>query len=90
MIKKKLSITLIGTRGVPANYGGFETCVEEIGKRLADKGHEVTVYCRKSYHGKEQNYYLGMKRVCLPNLKKKYLDTMSHSFLSAWHALFQD
>ena len=30
-----------------------------------------------------------MKRVCLPNLKKKSLDTMSHTFLSAWHALFQ-
>ena len=39
-----LKIALIGTRGVPANYGGFETCVEEVGKRLAQKGHEVTVY----------------------------------------------
>jgi hypothetical protein len=88
--KGRLKIALIGTRGVPANYGGFETCVEEVGKRLADKGHEITVYCRKSYYDKEQDYYLGMKRVCLPNLKNKSLDTMSHSFLSAWHALFQN
>lgn len=88
MIKRRLKIALIGTRGVPANYGGFETCVEEIGKRLANKGHHITVYCRKSYYDREQNFYLGMKRVCLPNLKSKSLDTMSHSFLSAWHALF--
>ena len=36
----------MGTRGVPADYGGFETAVEEIGWRLAARGHEVTVYCR--------------------------------------------
>jgi glycosyltransferase involved in cell wall biosynthesis len=88
--RRHLKIALIGTRGVPANYGGFETCVEEVGKRLADKGHEITVYCRKSYYDKGQDYYLCMKRVCLPNLKNKSLDTMSHSFLSAWHALFQN
>jgi glycosyltransferase involved in cell wall biosynthesis len=86
--KKKLTIALIGTRGVPANYGGFETCVEEIGKRLVKKGHEVTVYCRNSYYTKKENRYLGMKLVHLPNLEKKTLDTMSHTFLSVWHALF--
>ena len=90
MQKKLLKIGLIGTRGIPANYGGFETCVEEVGKRLSDKGHEITVYCRKSYYNKQQDFYLGMKRVCLPNLKHKSLDTLSHSFLSAWHALFQN
>ena len=37
---------MIGTRGVPARYGGFETCVEEVGRRLAAAGHEVLVYCR--------------------------------------------
>ena len=37
---------MIGTRGVPARYGGFETCVEEVGRRLVKSGHEVVVYCR--------------------------------------------
>ncbi len=87
---RSLKIALIGSRGVPANYGGFETCVEEVGKRLVEKGHEVTVYCRKSYYQEDLDHYLGMKRVCLPNLKKKSLDTMSHTFLSAWHALSQN
>ena len=41
-----LRIALVGTRGVPAHYGGFETCVEEVGRRLAERGHLVTVYCR--------------------------------------------
>jgi glycosyltransferase involved in cell wall biosynthesis len=83
-----MKIALMGSRGVPANYGGFETCVEELGKRLADKGHDITVYCRNSYYKKKDDNYLGMKLVHLPNLKKKTLDTMSHTFLSVWHALF--
>lgn len=84
----KLKIALIGTRGVPAKYGGFETCVEEVGKRLVKNGHNVTVYCRSSYYRKKKKEYLGMRLVHLPNLKKKSLDTMSHTFLSVWHALF--
>lgn len=90
MKKKPLKIALIGTRGVPANYGGFETCVEEIGKRLVKKGHDVTVYCRKSYYEDDLDTYHGMKRVCLPNLQSKSLDTMSHTCVSAWHALFKN
>lgn len=83
------TIALIGTRGVPANYGGFETCVHEVGRRLAERGHEVTVYCRSGYYEDRSPEYLGMRRVFLPNVKKKSLDTMSHTFLSAWHAAFQ-
>jgi glycosyltransferase involved in cell wall biosynthesis len=41
-----LRIAMLGTRGVPASYSGFETCVEELGSRLAARGHDVTVYCR--------------------------------------------
>lgn len=84
-----MKIALIGTRGVPANYGGFETCVEELGKRLVERGHEVTVYCRHSYYQERPETYLGMKLVYLPNMKRKALDTLSHSFLSVLHAAFQ-
>ena len=41
-----LRVAMLGTRGVPAGYSGFETCVEELGARLAERGHDVTVYCR--------------------------------------------
>jgi len=75
---------------VPASYGGFETCVEEIGKRLVTRGHDVTVYCRRSYYKEESDFYCGMKRICLPNIKHRSLDTMSHTFTSAWDALFRN
>lgn len=82
-----MRIALIGTRGVPANYGGFETFYEELGKRLAARGHEVTVYCRESYYPQKLESYLGMRLVYLPNLRKKSLDTLSHTFLSVLHAI---
>lgn len=84
-----MKIALIGTRGVPANYGGFETFYAELGKRLVELGHEVTVYCRDSYYPEKLDEYLGMKLVYLPNLKKKSLDTLSHTFLSIFHAVRQ-
>lgn len=84
-----MKIALIGTRGVPANYGGFETFYEELGKRLAERGHEVTVYCRDSYYPEKLNEFFGMKLVYLPNLKRKSLDTLSHTFFSILHAIRQ-
>ena len=70
-------------RGVPAAYGGFETAVEEVGKRLAARGHEVTVYCRgEAVHGDE---YLGMKLVHLPAMHSKSLETLSHTGASVAH-----
>ncbi len=88
LTKKKIRIAIIGTRGIPANYGGFETCVEEVGQRLVIKRQNVTVYCRKSYYKERHNKYLGINLIYLPNLKKKSFDTMSHTFLSVCHALF--
>ena len=43
---RQLTIAMVGTRGVPAAYGGFETAVEEVGRRLAADGHRVVVYTR--------------------------------------------
>ena len=66
-----LRIAMLGTRGVPAAYGGFETAVEEIGQRLAARGHEVTVYCRRSEGDEPRFSYLGMKLVHLPSVRSK-------------------
>ena len=82
-----MKIALLGTRGVPASYSGFETCVEQLGQRLVERGHSVTVYCRKHHIKYEDEYYLGMKLVKLPTIKNKYLDTIIHSFISSVHAL---
>ena len=89
-----LSIALVGTRGVPARYGGFETCVEEVGRRLAARGHRVTVYCRTpSGSGRRAakatadrpRTYLGMRLVHLPALRSRSLETLSHTGLSVAH-----
>lgn len=84
--QRHLSIALVGTRGVPARYGGFETCVEEVGMRLAERGHEVVVYCRKT--GSETDSltrYRGMSLVQLPALRRRSLETLSHTALSVAH-----
>jgi glycosyltransferase involved in cell wall biosynthesis len=79
-----MHIAMIGTRGVPAQYGGFETAVEEVGKRLVARGHRVTVYCRNE--GQTMTEFLGMELVNMPALRKRSLETLSHTALSARHA----
>ena len=79
-----MRLAMIGTRGVPATYGGFETAIEEIGQRLVQQGHEVTVYGRSG--GKDvPTEHLGMKCVNLPALRSKTLETLSHTALSTGH-----
>jgi glycosyltransferase involved in cell wall biosynthesis len=85
-----MRIALVGTRGVPARYGGFETCVEEVGRRLVKAGHEVVVYCRKANADDEPDaellsQYEGMQLVHLPAVSKKSLETLSHTALSTAH-----
>jgi len=82
-----MKIALIGTRGVPARYGGFETCAEEVGKRLARRGHDVRVYCRKGYYDRTYEFYEGMRLVYLPALNVRFVETLSHTALSLVHAL---
>ncbi|KAA1422780.1 glycosyltransferase family 1 protein [Mumia zhuanghuii] len=82
-----MKVALIGTRGVPARYGGFETAVEEIGRRLADSGHEVWVYCRTVEDEDRPRTYLGMHLVHLPAVRRKTLETLSHTALSVAHAV---
>ena len=78
-----LKVALIGTRGVPARYGGFETAVEEIGSRLASRGHDVTVFCRTGNDdGVFRKRYRGMRLVTLPAARKRALETLSHTALS--------
>lgn len=84
-----MNIALLGTRGIPASYSGFETCVEQLGQRLGQRGHRVTVYCRSHHITYEGTHYNGMRLVKLPTIANKYLDTIVHSFISSLHALTQ-
>lgn len=78
----------MGTRGVPARYGGFETAVEEIGKRLVTRGYDVTVYCRNP--GQRDREYLGMRLVNAPAIKHRMAETLSHTTASTAHAIVMD
>jgi glycosyltransferase involved in cell wall biosynthesis len=78
-------IALVGTRGVPARYGGFETAAEEIGVRLVEAGHDVTVYTRS--RGNPE--YRGIHTVYLPTIRTKYTETLAHGFFSVCHALIR-
>ncbi len=80
-----MKIALLGTRGIPANYGGFETFAEELSTRLAARGHLVTVYCREKYPA---TMYHGVRLVYLPSIRNKYLDTLAHTFVSTLHLLW--
>src|SRR3954470_7575436 len=84
----RLRVALVGTRGVPARYGGFETCVEEVGRRLVERGHSVVVYCRTTPGAPPPPAeYLGMRLVHFPAARKRSLETLSHSALSVAHLL---
>src|SRR3954453_388340 len=80
-------IAMVGTRGIPASYSGFETCVEELSARLVARGHNVTVYCRSHHIRYPGDIYRGARLVKLPTVRNKYLDTIVHTTLSCLHLL---
>ncbi len=79
-----MRLAILGTRGIPARYGGFETFAEELATRLAGRGHEVTVYCR---HRPGEPVYRGVRLQYAPTLRHKYFDTVVHTFFSTLHLL---
>jgi glycosyltransferase involved in cell wall biosynthesis len=74
-----MRIALLGTRGIPASYGGFETFAEELATRLVERGHSVTVYCRTPH----PEPYRGVECRYLPTIRHKYFDTLAHTALSS-------
>jgi glycosyltransferase involved in cell wall biosynthesis len=82
-----MRIAILGTRGIPASYGGFETFAEHLSTRLVARGHNVTVYCRAHYVSPRQLEYHGVRLEVLPTIRHKYFDTVVHAFLSAVHAV---
>jgi len=88
-VSESLKIAFIGARGVIGTYSGIETYYEELGSRLAARGHRVTAYCRSYFTPKQKSYRgIGIRR--LPSLRTKHLETLSHSVLSTFDCLFRD
>ncbi|HEV8401679.1 MAG TPA: glycosyltransferase [Candidatus Limnocylindrales bacterium] len=82
-----IRIAIMGTRGVPAAYGGFETFAEELGARLVARGHAVTVYGRAHVIPAGLREHRGMRLRVLPTIRHKYLDTVVHTGLSVLDGL---
>jgi glycosyltransferase involved in cell wall biosynthesis len=80
-----MKIAILGTRGIPASYSGFETAVEQLASRLSDRGHDVVVYCRPHVVDRKLARYKGAELVHLRTIQNKYLDTFVHTFRSAIH-----
>jgi len=82
MVPPKLHIAFMGTRGVPATYSGFETFVEQLGARLVERGHQVTVFNRYPFVPLRKKFYRGMRIIRLRTIQRKSIDTLIHTFLS--------
>jgi glycosyltransferase involved in cell wall biosynthesis len=75
----RLRIAMIGQKGVPATHGGIEIHVQELGSRLAARGHEVTIFCRRTYTSDERASFRGMRLRHLSTIGTKHLDAITHS-----------
>lgn len=83
-----MRIAILGSRGIPANYSGFETCAEELSTRLVSRGHSVIVYCCSPYSTSDQRFYKGVRRVILPTVRTKSLEKIIYAAISLLHVSF--
>ena len=89
-MNKKLRIAIIGSRGYPYVYSGYETLVKELSERLVKKGHNVRVYCHRSLFKKKPKYVNGVELVYIPSVETKFLSQFINSFFSTIHFCFSN
>lgn len=87
-MNKKLKIAIIGSRGYPYVYSGYETLVKELSERLIKKGCNVRVYCHKPLFKKKPRYVNGIELVYIPSVETKFLSQFISSFFSFLHVSF--
>ena len=85
---KKLKIAIIGSRGYPYVYSGYETLVKELSERLVNKNHDVRVYCHRSLFKIKPKYVNGIELVYTPSIETKFLSQIINSFFSFLHVCF--
>ncbi len=83
-----MRIAIIGSRGYPCVYSGYETLVRELGERLAAHGDEVTVYCHRGLFPERPGRLNGIRLVYLPTIERKNLSQFVHSLQAMVHACF--
>ena len=85
-----LKIAIIGSRGYPHVYSGYETLIKELSERLVGRDCEVTVYCHSNLFKEKPALVNGIKLVYVPTIETKSLSQLIHSFLSMCHAVVSD
>ena len=80
---------MLGSRGIPHTYSGYETFLEEVGSRLVERGHEVIVYCRRSLFQERPKTYKGVQLIYLPGIETKTMGTLTHTLVSMGDVLFR-
>ena len=81
-----MKIAMIGSRGYPFVYSGYETFVTELAPRLVAAGHAVTVYCHKNLFASRPRIVNGVKLIYLPTIRRKSLNQLVHSCQAVLHA----
>ncbi len=87
-MSKKLKIAIIGSRGYPYVYSGYETLVKELSDGLINKGHSVRVYCHNSLFTQKPRYVNGVELIYTPSIETKFLSQFVNSFFSFVHVCF--
>ncbi|MBV9888416.1 MAG: DUF1972 domain-containing protein [Acidobacteria bacterium] len=86
---RKLRIAMLGSRGIPHTYSGYEAFIGEVAPLLVERGHEVLVYCRSSLFQDRPTTYKGVRLIYLPSLETKTLGTFTHTLASMCDVMFR-
>lgn len=81
-----MKIHILGVRGLPSSYSGYETFVSELAPGLVNQGHEVTVYCRRALFREKPKTFNGVRLLYVPSVEHKAFSTLTHSALSMFIA----
>ncbi len=84
-----MHVAIIGSRGYPYVYSGYETFVRELSERLVGQEVNVTVYCHKGLFSERPSELSGIRLRYLPALETKVLSQLSHSLLAFTDAIFR-
>jgi len=87
--RKQVRIAILGSRGIPHTYSGYEAFIGEVGPRLVERGHEVTVYCRKSLFSQRPKEYKGVRLIYVPSIETKTMGTLTHTLVSMCDVIFR-
>src|SRR6266404_1843001 len=87
--RKKLRIAMVGSRGIPHTYSGYEEFIGEMAPRLVERGHELIVYCRSSLFRERPKTYEGVRLIYLPSIETKTMGTLTHTLMSMGDVLFR-